>query len=232
MLLVRVQPGELPFPGPDDVPVWTSLHRRRAATNQPVPADPAIARPAIECSKPIDSKTTAAVGELLAHAISRLHPRPGCSFPYRGRGRRPQSSHTMPYRLAPADVTAIWRRTSRCVHELTGPKNRWSRVTSGTSRTAPPKAGQAGTCSAQTRFGPWLVIAIQPHASHTTSINRAPVEGRRTRRTRSTQSTRLPCADHLFRVRRCGDALRSEVDDDGHSRARNPGAEPGIPSVA
>jgi len=122
----------------------------------------------------------------------------GCGSTYAGRGRRPQSSHTIPYRLTPADVTAIWRRTSLCVHELTGPRNRWSRVISGTSRTAPPTAGQADACSAQTRFGPWLVTAIQPHASHTTSINGARIGGMRASRTRSSQSTRLPRAGHPF----------------------------------
>ena len=61
---------------------------------------------------------------------------------YPARGRRPQSSHMTPYRLTPAAVTAIWRRTSLCVHELTGPRNLWSGVTSGTSRTAPPTAGR------------------------------------------------------------------------------------------
>ena len=104
----------------------------------------------------------------------------------------------IPYRLTPAAVTAIWRRTSLCVHELTGPGDLWSGVTSGTSRTAPPTAGQAGACSTQTRFGPWLVTAIQPHASHTTSINGAPIEGIRASRARSSQSTRLPRARHAL----------------------------------
>jgi hypothetical protein len=95
----------------------------------------------------------------------------------------------IPYRLTPPAVTAIWRRTSLCVHELTGPRNLWSGVTSGTSRTAPPTAGQAGACSTQTMFGPWLVTAIQPQASHTTSINRGPIEGIGTSRARTSQST-------------------------------------------
>jgi len=123
---------------------------------------------------------------------------PGCPSTYAGKGRRPQSSHTIPYRLTPADVTAIWRRTSRWVHELTGPRNLCRRVTSGTTRTAPPTAGHAGACSAQTRFGPWLVTAIQPHASHATSINTAPIEGMRTSRARSSQSIRLPRAPAML----------------------------------
>lgn len=83
------------------------------------------------------------------------------------------------------------------MHELTGPRNLCSRAGSGTSRTAPPTAGHAGTCSAQTRFGPWLVTAIQPHPSHTTSINGAPLERRRTIHHRP-QSTRLPRNCVLF----------------------------------
>jgi hypothetical protein len=114
---------------------------------------------------------------------------------YVARGRRPQSSQMIAYRLTPAAVTAIWRRTSLCVHELTGPSNLWIGVASGTRRTAPPTAGQEDACSSQTRFVAWLVTAIQPHASHTTSIKRAPIEGMRGSRARSSQGTRLRRAD-------------------------------------
>jgi hypothetical protein len=78
------------------------------------------------------------------------------------------------YRLTPAAVTAIWRRTGLCGQERIAGSSLGSRGSSGTCRSAPPTAGHAASCSAQTECAGWLVTASQPHASHATSIKRAP----------------------------------------------------------
>jgi hypothetical protein len=70
------------------------------------------------------------------------------------------------YFFTPAAVTAIWRRTRRWPHVVTGGSRRRSGGRSGKWRTAPPTAGQPASCSRQTSLTGWLVIATQPHASH------------------------------------------------------------------